>query len=236
MVCGKARTLVSLEHAIGKRILLGQLKIGLNIGRINVGELWIRRRAVGNIGVALHGNEISAVHGAFTSRPAIAHLHKRAVGMNWIVLVGIGSNISQVKRLERDPLALRIDPAAGNVGSRRDQHRVVKQVVGCAVLLEDDHHMLDGRVRRATTSVLEEKGPNTKQQRKAGEQYWTIQTACCLSTPASQLPIFEELHPRRVRESPFPNDWSRLAMIGVAGTARSAPLYSERKQTLKARR
>jgi hypothetical protein len=58
------------------------------------------------------------------------------MGMAEVVVVG------QSDRAQHDGLARGINADAGDVGAVRDQGGVMKQIVGCTVLLEDHYNVL----------------------------------------------------------------------------------------------
>jgi hypothetical protein len=46
-------------------------------------------------------------------------------------------------RTQWNGLTAGIDATVGNIGPFCDEHGILKQIVGCAILLEDDDHVLD---------------------------------------------------------------------------------------------
>lgn len=77
LVSGKTRALIGLEHPVAESILLGHLKVGLNLGWIDVLELWVRR------GADLTGNldSIRPIHSA-----AVVHGYKRRMRMTQVIV------------------------------------------------------------------------------------------------------------------------------------------------------
>ncbi len=51
--------------------------------------------------------------------------------------------VSEVDWVQRDGLALGVDAVLDDVGAACDQNWILKQIVGCAVLLEDHDNVLD---------------------------------------------------------------------------------------------
>ncbi len=120
----------------------------------------------------------------------VAHLHERDVGVVQIVVirVSVAADCAQVDRGERNG-TLGIDPRTGNVvlgcgrayavagttAAVRRETQPLKQIVGRAVLLEDDHHVRKIVVWRwergggadsasATAVHAQEKSDGTKKQ------------------------------------------------------------------------
>jgi hypothetical protein len=61
--------------------------------------------------------------------------------MAQIVILRIGACCAQVDLGERDGCTLRVDAIILYVGAPSHQHRILKQGIGGAVLLEDDDHV-----------------------------------------------------------------------------------------------
>ncbi len=150
----ETRPLVRLEHPIGKRVLLGHLQVRLNVRGFDVLEL---RIGISVLGASRRGqiawDKVRPIHLAHPgSGVQVTHFHERAVAVVQIVVIWIGTDRSQVNRSQRNGLMLGIDsrtgdvvlpgigPAAGHSSISAAQS--LKQVVGRAILLEDDHHVL----------------------------------------------------------------------------------------------
>ncbi len=129
---GKAGSLVSLKHAVGEGVLLSQREVGLDLRWIHIHELWVRRRTVGSTLGAGDLDLIGTIHFA-----TIIHRHKCGVGVAEIVV------IAQVDGRQRNDLYRGINTAAGDVRTPRDQDWILKQIVGGAVLLENNDDVLD---------------------------------------------------------------------------------------------
>jgi hypothetical protein len=122
----KARTLVSLEHPIGKCIRFRHLEVGCPIARIHVHELRIRRQACLASAIANRRNQIRPIH-----FPAVVHMHKIVVVMAEIVV------IVQRSRHQLNHGTRRIQPAAGYIGALRNQIGIMEKIIGAAILLEE---------------------------------------------------------------------------------------------------
>src|ERR1700691_5155160 len=148
--------LVRLEHPIRKCVLFGHGEVGLNVRRIHIHELRVRewRRATKRSPGTRGWDEVGAVHRAYPGgRIQVAHLYERAVAVVQIVVIRVSADGTQGDRAERDGRALRIHSAArdvilrggwacafaGTAGPVRRKAQPLKQVVGRAILLEDDH-------------------------------------------------------------------------------------------------
>ena len=71
------------------------------------------------------------------------------MGVAEVVILRVGSDCAQVDWTERNGLAMRIHAAAGDIGPAGDQDGIVEEIVRGAVLLKDDHNVLDnGRCRQ----------------------------------------------------------------------------------------
>ena len=121
----EARTLVGLEHPVTKGVLLCHLKIRLYLRRLHIRE----RRVWRDLGTVHFALSVCSIE--------IAHLNKRGMGVAEIVVV------SEVDWAQRDGLALGVDAVLDDVGAACDQNWILKQIVGCAVLLEDHDDVLD---------------------------------------------------------------------------------------------
>ena len=121
----KAGALVALEHAVAERVLLGQVKIRLNVRRVHIRERRVRSYR-GTVHSALSGYGVE-----------IAHLNKSGVRMAEIVVY------AEADWAQRDGLALGVDTTLDDVGPSRDQNRILKKIVGRAVFLEDHDNMMD---------------------------------------------------------------------------------------------
>jgi hypothetical protein len=104
--------LVALEHAVAERVLLGQVKIRLNLQWFHIREGRVRSY-LGTVHSALSGYGVE-----------IAHLHKSGVRMAEIVVY------TEADWAQRDDLASGVDAALDDVGPSRDQNRILKQIVG----------------------------------------------------------------------------------------------------------
>src|SRR6202035_3284266 len=144
----KTWSLVGLEHAIGESILLRHSEIRLNVSRIYIHELRIQGWTISGSLWARIWDQVRAVHRTYPGGPVqIAHMHEGAVGVAQIVVIRVAAR-AQVNLPQLDRLAFGVHSTAGDIGAARDQHLIMKQVVGGAVLLKDDHHVLDLRAWR----------------------------------------------------------------------------------------
>jgi len=65
--------------------------------------------------------------------------------MAQVVVLGTRAGGPEIDRGQGNRLAERIHATALDVCAAGDQHRILEQIVRCAVLLEDDHDVLDHR-------------------------------------------------------------------------------------------
>ena len=103
------------------------------------------------LGCALGGQLAAGEHG-IRSAPSILPpsymVTKAACGVAEVVILRVGAGGAQVDGRERNGLAQRILAAAGDIGAAGDQHGILEEIVRRAVLLKDDHHVLDHGRRR----------------------------------------------------------------------------------------
>src|SRR5229473_3619449 len=133
----ETRTLIGLEHPIAEGVSLSHSEIWLHIRRLHIVVLGIRRRTILLSLLAKNNIQIKTIHGAIVpggqeivmAVPHIPRLRQRG-GLEW-------------HDLPSGSLA-----ATGDVSAMRDQYRVLKEVIGRAVLLENHHHVLSLSGRR----------------------------------------------------------------------------------------
>lgn len=63
--------------------------------------------------------------------------------MAQVIILWIGADGAQIHLGEWDGRSLRVHAIILDIGASPDQHRILKQVIGRAVFLEDDHDMLN---------------------------------------------------------------------------------------------
>src|ERR1700691_2382404 len=67
-----------------------------------------------------------------------------------VVILRVGTRGTEVDGVELNGLAERIEAAAGDVSTPGNQHRIVEEIIWRAVLLKNDHYVLDhGRGRES---------------------------------------------------------------------------------------
>jgi len=127
--------LLGLKHVVGKGVLFGHLEIRRDIFRLHILELKMRRRLLTVpplAGITKLLDLVCAIH-----TPAVIHVEEVGMAVAHVVVV------RQWDRRQGNDLVLGIDPVILNVCASLDQNRILKQVVGGAILLEDDHDMLN---------------------------------------------------------------------------------------------
>src|SRR6266852_1084383 len=142
----KAGPLISLEHAVGERVLLGQSEVGLNVGWIDVHELRVGMRVGRAIGVWRASDQVRPIHFA-----TVVHGNEGSVGVVQVVILRVGTVCAQGDGAERNGLTQRVHAVFGNVRAPADQHLILKKVIRSAVLLEDHHHVLNLSWRRRSS-------------------------------------------------------------------------------------
>src|SRR5271165_1005265 len=134
----KTWPLIGLKHSVAKGVLFGELEIRLYVGWIYIHELRVRRgigwRAIGPAINAIKRDQISSVHLA-----SVIHGDERRMAVAEVIVDG------EAHRAERDGLAFRVQSRLGNIGLPRNQHGVLKEIVGRAILLDDNHDVLNQR-------------------------------------------------------------------------------------------
>ncbi len=104
----------------------------------------IEWRAIGRSRVARDIRKIGAIHRAGVATGVqVAHRQKRFVRVPNIVVTGIAAVRAQVHWAQRNFLSQRIHAVVLNIGTVRNQHRILKQIIGRAILLEDDDDVLN---------------------------------------------------------------------------------------------
>ncbi len=153
--------LVGLEHLVPKGVCCSHGQIGLDVGWLDVLELG----QVGAIRSGVADVFVRAIHGALAGRGVvIADVEEGSVAVPKIV-VGYERDRRKLDSLPSGGFALAsnvvlrlIGPGGVTAGASSESTQSLKQVIGSAVLLDDDHDVsdlpnreTDGGLMRQTT-------------------------------------------------------------------------------------
>lgn len=93
--------------------------------------------------------QVRAIHGTYPcTRILITLLDECTMGVTQIVVIRSTSVRAQIDLTQRDTLPPGVHSAARDICPARNQHRILKQIIRCTILLEDDYNVLDGGAKR----------------------------------------------------------------------------------------